>query len=248
MFSPPASSVVSSSISSHLPRPRDKPLKSGGPKESTFIRHVDQGILLIRRRFAKRETGDEFGKGAARGYDNFREASAEVEKLVDVVWVSGTPSLQVPYLLSLASLVETFIPAFPPCPKAIFRLLDKLDLAFASLIQGRDIETGDPLPGFNSVHTVTDTMKVRIKGLVGRTRITVVESMSNGDFDPEEAVDAPSESEIDTMDEDDDLEDENDDKNWQMEIAKVYERTVAELGDTLGDVQLDIEPDITDSP
>src|ERR1700759_2014287 len=55
LLSPPPSSHASSSAASALPRPRNSPLKAGGSKESSLIRYVDQGILHIQRRFAKRE-------------------------------------------------------------------------------------------------------------------------------------------------------------------------------------------------
>ena len=53
-YSPPPSSLASSNASQALPYPRSTPLKAGGTKESSFIRHVDQQILHIQRRFAKR--------------------------------------------------------------------------------------------------------------------------------------------------------------------------------------------------
>jgi len=117
-YSPPASSVASSNTAQALPHPRSTPLKSGGTKESSFIRHVDQQILHIQRRFAKRkapydgfvketdEEGrliEEVGDPATKvqlerseewhdvpGYNSFAEASRDIEELVGVIWVSGT--------------------------------------------------------------------------------------------------------------------------------------------------------------
>ena len=54
-LSPPPSSIASSSLNTALPQPRRFPLKPGGSKESSFIRYVDQKILHIQRRFAKRD-------------------------------------------------------------------------------------------------------------------------------------------------------------------------------------------------
>jgi hypothetical protein len=76
-----------------LPHPRDQPLKPGGSKQSAFIRIVDQSLLKIQRRYAKRgedaleQEGDSPG---AVGYRNFAEAAQDIEKLVDLIWVSGT--------------------------------------------------------------------------------------------------------------------------------------------------------------
>jgi len=117
-YSPSASSVASSNTAQALPHPRRTPLKSGGTKESNFIRHVDQQILYIQRRFAKRQAPsdgfvketDEEGRMIEEiddpttklqlerseewhdvpGYNSFAEAARDVEELVGVIWVSGT--------------------------------------------------------------------------------------------------------------------------------------------------------------
>jgi len=117
-YSPPPSSLASSNASQALPHPRSTPLKPGGTKESSFIRHVDQQILHIQRRFAKRtaptdgyvQETDEEGRMIeeiddpttksrlarseewhdVRGYDSFAEATRDIEELVGVIWISGT--------------------------------------------------------------------------------------------------------------------------------------------------------------
>src|ERR1700761_184162 len=88
-------------------------------------------------------------------------------------------SLQVPYLLTLASLVTQYLPSFPAAPRATFKLLSKLDLAFASLLQGRHVETGEALPGFERGKVVSGTEKVRMKSLVDQTRMTVIHVIGN---------------------------------------------------------------------
>jgi len=96
-LSPQASSHASTSaFTVALPHPRDHPLKAGGNKESTLIRVVDQNILKIQRRYAKR--GEEVRKTEtdpetdpdAMGYRGFQEAAQDIEKLVDLIWISGT--------------------------------------------------------------------------------------------------------------------------------------------------------------
>ncbi|KAF2100876.1 hypothetical protein NA57DRAFT_37069 [Rhizodiscina lignyota] len=268
LLSPPPSSHASSSAIGVLPRARAQPLRPGGPKESSLIRYVDQGILRIQRRFAKREVAEESRNVV--GYKNFKEAANDIESLIDVVWISGTPSVQIPYLLNLALLAANFLPDLPPSPKATFRLLSKLDLAFASLLQGRNVETGEPLPGFGN-RTVNGTEKVRIKSLVDRTRICVVEAMSKADAD-EDDIDEEDMTGTETEDDPDDFnmssdmenelmnrntndltEDSMDEGNasgvrepqgdWDMHVAKVYDRTVVELGDTLGGTPIGIISD-----
>ncbi|KAF2140093.1 uncharacterized protein K452DRAFT_253883 [Aplosporella prunicola CBS 121167] len=232
VLSPPPSS---STATSALPHPRSKPLKTGGNKESAFIRYVDERIRQIQRRFAKRGTGGTV-TGDVKGYDNFADASKEVDQLVDVVWVSGTPSLQIAYLISLALLINDFMAGFSPMPKALFRILDKLDHAFASLLQGRDTETGEELPGFEGGRTVNATEKVRIYSMVQNARIQVVDVMAK--YDPlAHAEENETESEMtEVMDTDVDEEFGLDDMEgaWDMQVAKVYDRTVVELGDSIG--------------
>ncbi|EMC98966.1 hypothetical protein BAUCODRAFT_386323 [Baudoinia panamericana UAMH 10762] len=244
-LSPPQSlASTTSHATSTLPHPRGTPLRAGGSKESAFIRYVDQRILHIQRRFAKRtspsaptladtdrEKADDWGDVA--GYSSMREACREIENLVDVVWVSGTPSLQVPYLINLALLLSTVIPAMPPTPRSLFRVLAKLDYCFASLIQGRDVETGESLPGFAGHKGVSGTEKVRVRSLVERTRVEVVESFKKGEFEYEDPGTEHGEGELmleggDVDEMGDDGEDSND-----MQIARVYDRTIQELGDSL---------------
>lgn len=134
------------------------------------------------------------------------------------------------------------IAVFPANPRQMFRLLGKLDHAFASLLQARDIDTGEPLPGFFGKRGVSGTEKVRIKSLVERTRVCVVETMNKGEFE-EETMDGDV-SMTDETDDDDgnlvlenpedlDIDDDLDGGNWDMQVAKVYDRTLVELGETM---------------
>lgn len=109
--SPPPSSITSPSQNpSTLPQPRAHPLKPGSAKESSFISFVDQGILNVTRRYAKRfsaQLEDRPGEkradadAAGRGYEDFGEVARELEELVDVVWVSGTRTFLCSYSCSL---------------------------------------------------------------------------------------------------------------------------------------------------
>lgn len=229
--SPPPSSIADSSIAPNvLPHPRRQPLKFGSAKETAFINHMDEGIARAQGRFAKRSSPkdpnveiDEDSVAAAGkmpGYRNFKEAGKDLEHLLELVWISGTPSLQISYLLSLALLLVSFIPAFsPPSPRTMFRVLNKMDNAFAGLLQGHDVETGNLLPGFEGRRNiVSGTEKVRIKSLVEKTRILVTEKMAeSGVVEGEEEAEG------------DDLEDE-----YDMDVARVYDRTLVEIGDELG--------------
>ncbi|KAK7718842.1 hypothetical protein SLS57_005952 [Botryosphaeria dothidea] len=239
-MTPPASSIASSSFagSTRLPAPRSKPLKTGGPKESAFIRYVDERIRQIQRRYAKRgasatmptaedaQTRGESG-GGVEGYKALREACRDVEQLVDVI----------AYLLTLADLVNEYMKGFPVSPAPLFRTLEKLDHAFASLLQGRDVETGEELPGFEGGRKVNATEKVRINSMVHYARSAVVEVMLRHDpemDDEEEEEETAGESgaEVD-MEEAEDYGINDVEGTWDMKTAKVYDRTLVELGDEL---------------
>ncbi|KAK5114002.1 hypothetical protein LTR62_003125 [Meristemomyces frigidus] len=270
ILSPSASSVRSSSTgtATSLPHPRPTPLKPGSSKESTFIRYVDQQILHIQRRFAKRTSPmtpspnqSDYAHGAqvdgdkdrstfgnswatdARGYQSMKEACTDIDDVVGVCWVSGTPSLQVPYLINLASLLSSVISGMPPAPKSLFQCLGKLDHCFASLIQGRDIETDQQLPSFFGQKVMSDTEKVRIRSLVERTRVAIVEAFKKGEFEEESGGEMQQSGDDEDVDMDTDGElvlegslsrfGEEEEDSIDMQLARVYDRTIQELGGSL---------------
>lgn len=175
-----------------------------------------------------------------------KEACKDLQALVDVVWVSGTPGLQVPYLISIGLLLGNIVQGMPATPKALFGLLGKLDFAFASLMVGRDVESGEALPGFEGggrKGVVSGTEKVRIRSLVERTRVGVVEAFKKGEFELDGEDDDDDDGDRMDLDtetdgegglilEGDDHEEEPED-SLDMQIARVYDRTMVELGDSL---------------
>ena len=190
--------------------------------------------------------------GDVKGYKSMKEACKDISDLAGVVWVSGTPSLQVPYLLNLGLVLSTIVASMPPTPKALFRVIGKLDHCFASLLQGRDVETGEALPGFEgrSLKGVSGTEKVRIRSLVERTRVSVMETFKRGEFEFEEPEEWEMEGE-ERMDEDTDMdgelvlegdgfEEDEDEDSWDMSLARVYDRAVQELGDSLEEPSIGI--------
>ena len=57
------------------------------------INYIDQHILLINRRHARKFTREAMGEGEGdreSGYENFKEVVGDLEGVLDVVWVSGT--------------------------------------------------------------------------------------------------------------------------------------------------------------
>ncbi|KAF2246696.1 hypothetical protein BU26DRAFT_521136, partial [Trematosphaeria pertusa] len=248
---PPASSVATSHHPSPLPQTRKHPLKPGGPKESELITYLDTGLARVQKRVNNRKNNRKMKKetqGDEEGYHTFSEVAKDLEGLVDVVWVSGSPNLQIPYLLGIAAMITDFLPVFGPAPRSTFRLLDKLDAAFSSLLQGRDADTGEPLPGFAHGRTISTTNKVRLKGLVERMRLMVVRKLGGDGLEDAE------EMEIDDGDLADDEEqgmvhfegfehNEEDDEWEERHIARVFERTLSELGDVLGGTPIGIITD-----
>ena len=118
-----------------------------------------------------------------------------------------------------------------------------MDVAFSSLLQGRNVENGRALPGFEGVSRgkLSTTEKVRMRGVVLRTRVAVVEIAGKGVYGGEETMSVMDSAATDTQgglttDEDvemtdlEDYNDDDDDRKWEMDVARVYERTVADLG------------------
>lgn len=106
-----------------------------------------------------------------------------------------------------------------------------MDHAFSSLLQGQDIETGERLPGFDLGRKVSTTEKVRIKSLIERTRVSVTNALSKGDFEEDDEPGTPDEEGDLILDEVED--DHANDENFDMQTAKVYDRTLVEIGTTM---------------
>ncbi len=149
-----------------------------------------------------------------------------------------TASLQIPYLLNISHEFTTWADSFAPSPIATFTVLRKLDHCFASLLSGQDIDTSEPLPGFeNGMRAgMSRTDMVRCRSVVEQTRLVVVDIMTRGEPDDEAEYQDVTESEsaaeqsvrgtgwID-----------NDDDEVHMDVARVYENTIVKLGEALGD-------------
>lgn len=135
-------------------------------------------------------------------------------------------------------LAGSFLPSYPFAPRATFRLLGKLDSVFASLLTGLGAETGLPIPGFEGGRgLVSMTEKVRIKSIAESCRVAVVEARVRGDGGEGEgeASVATDEEEEEDMAGSVDAEGFGETVGrWEMEAARVYEKTIQLLGDELG--------------
>ncbi|KHJ34642.1 putative meiotic recombination protein dmc1 [Erysiphe necator] len=211
--------TTTSSNSSTLPRPRSKPLRAGSKKEDAIRRYAEEKILHISRRFTKKfQPAEESRFGDVKGYVSFEEVAVDLGGLADVVWLSATPNLQTQYLLSIAGILITYLPAFPPVPSATLSILKKMDHAFSSLLKAEDIVTGEALPGFSGSMNVgfSKTDMVRLKGLVEETRVLVVNLMGYMELE-EDKTDPQTETSMDSF------------ENCDMDVARVYEHTIVQL-------------------
>ncbi|KAG5965113.1 hypothetical protein E4U58_002960 [Claviceps cyperi] len=166
-------SFVHSRAISTLPHPREHPLKPGSNKEDSVRRWAEETLLNTSRRYIQRNSGTD----SANAFKSMAEVCMALESIIDIHWKSGTPSD-----------FTSYVSSFPPCPGATFDLLRKLDHCFASLLCGLDIDSREALPGFENGLTVDmmTTDMVRCRGLVERTRILMVEILSNTDEDDDD--------------------------------------------------------------
>ncbi|RYP47200.1 hypothetical protein DL768_006709 [Monosporascus sp. mg162] len=181
----PAPSTASSRAAARLPAPRSRPLAPGSRKEDYARDYVSQRLLHVSRRYVKKhgipnDDGVDGGPAEVPGYDSADELCHDLEEVVDVLWFSGTPSLQIPYLINVAHALTTYLASFAPTPRPTFALLQKLDHCFASLLVGRDVKTRDPLPGFQRGlgAGLSRTDMVRLKSIADETRMLVAVVMS----------------------------------------------------------------------
>ncbi|KAL1875400.1 hypothetical protein Daus18300_003139 [Diaporthe australafricana] len=252
----PAPSGSSIHPTSGLPHPRSHPLRAGSAKEQKIRAYVDNQLMYIQRRFVKKnvvaKTGDDIV-----GYKTIGELCKDLEALLDIIWLSGTPGLQVPYLLNIANEFTEWVTKFSPQPEPLFTILNKLDYCFASLLAGQDIDTQETLPGFESGirGVITKTDMVRCKSIVEQTRVVIVDVMSK---QPDENVESDdSATEDDTEKEITEAETDTEgnfsaaessgfvDPNWEdpddelyMDVARVYEKTLVQLGEVMDQVAL----------
>lgn len=124
-------------------------------------------------------------------------------------------------------MINTYLPEYPHFqPKPTFRLLKKLDIIFASLLLGEDVESGVPLSGFEYTKNIVNTTeKVRIKSIAEASRIAVVE-MREKDVEYQDDGDDSENEWEDGIDIDESEFESYHTGLWEMEAARVYERTL----------------------
>jgi len=71
-----------------LPAPRPTPLKPGSKHETALVRFLDDGLLDISRKYTKKYTPG--------GYYDIQPMIQDLEKLVDLIWISATREFTTP--------------------------------------------------------------------------------------------------------------------------------------------------------
>ncbi|KAK0750868.1 hypothetical protein B0T18DRAFT_320271 [Schizothecium vesticola] len=227
-----------------LPHPRGHALRAGSAKEGKVRSFYKDRMEQIDRQFLQKLADD------GTGYKSMAEVCKSLDEVVNIVWLSGTPTLQIPFLLNIANEFNSLVKAFPPSPASTFALLRKLDHCFASLLQGQDLDTKETLPGFeNGLRAgMSRTDMVRCKCTVLETREVIVKVME-GKPEEEEGEEAEAEVRQLPTDEETDsdwdgpadwdkptagkIKDDEDDNPIHMDVARVYEHTLVQLGETL---------------
>ncbi|KAK4913319.1 hypothetical protein LTR66_017221, partial [Elasticomyces elasticus] len=204
-----------------LPIPRSKPIHPGSTKETDLIHFLDKRILHINARYAKRVDIEGSRYTSVPGYTSFDQVIADMDPVLDIAWMSGTITIQVAYLLNLASMICDFMPSFDFTNLAL-QLISKFDEALSTLLD--DNHKKPPAQ-------VSVTDKVRMKSIVEDTRLVTsrlaaASSESIGEH-PAEDID----------DEDDDLgpgfgqsaavavTDENHADDVVLSVGNIYEKT-----------------------
>ncbi|KAK0662069.1 hypothetical protein QBC41DRAFT_32141 [Cercophora samala] len=231
---------------SPLPHPRGHALKAGSAKEDKIRHYISDRLAHINRRLVTKP--EEETEINIHPYTSLADlCQTDLDPLINIIWLSGTPNLQIPYLLNIASDFNDWLqtPAsFSVSHKAssatIFGMLSKLDHCFASLLCGRDFITSEPLPGFFTSSALiggsgmSRTDMVRLKSTVQQTRVLIVDVLDNDDDGETSRVEELDDQ--DGEDGDDYDGDEWDDREKErmfMDVARVYENTLVKLGELL---------------
>ncbi|KAL0635876.1 hypothetical protein Q9L58_005119 [Maublancomyces gigas] len=212
MASPPP---TPSKISYHiLPPPRSSgPLKPGSRPESNLITYLDDQLLQVSRRYAKK-----YHEG---GYATVEAVAEDLERL-------------------MANSFNDYLASFPPQLKSTLSLLDTFDRCFYTLITGSSVDPSTSLSSEFSVSRMNMTEKVRLKSIIKRTRLHIVKlaekSMSTPDLPTDTDGKDDDEMDIETGDETDVDGDNQEHEEWEIEVMKVYDRSLIQIGEGLKEI------------
>lgn len=144
-----------------------------------FNNYVEDKLMHISRRYVKHMSGSE------GGYESISQLIGDLNPLIDVILYSiqSIPEGerlfgQEDYLLRISDELVEFIEGFGdhPEPACTLQVLSKLDIIFASLIDG------------NEVPQLSQTATVRLSSIVERTRVTVTNTFEGVDHDFQDGI------------------------------------------------------------
>lgn len=110
-----------------------------------------------------------------------------------------------------------------------------MDHALASLLVGKDVVSGETLPGLEEEGSgMSRTDMVRCKSIVEQTRVVVVEVMGReGEVEDEGSMATETEDEATDGGDTQMGWDEEESELHNMDVAKVYENTIVQLDEAL---------------
>lgn len=148
LLSPTPSVRSESTVSAtSLPVARSHPLQNGSAKFNALRNYLDSRIYEINSKLSK----------SFAGYTTFPEVHKDLNAAIDVLWISNTPALQVPFLITLSGLYQSALRLFPWDRSRSLELVAKLDEFFAHLLSNEQVLSG---------YTINNTDKARINSIV----------------------------------------------------------------------------------
>lgn len=107
-----------------LPIARSHPLLPGSAKFNTLRNYLDTRVYEINSKLSK----------SYAGYSTFTDVHRDLNAAIDVLWISSTPALQVPFLITLSGLFQSSLGLFPWDSIRSLELASKLDEFFAHVL------------------------------------------------------------------------------------------------------------------
>lgn len=157
LLSPTPSMVSEGSISTGvLPLARSHPLADGSAKFNALRNYLDSRIYEINSKISK----------SFAGYTTFAEVHKDLDAAVDVLWISNTPALQVPFLITLSGLFQSTLHLFTWDRSRSLQMVAKLDDFFAHLLSNGQVASGN---------AITNTDKARISSIVSTLPFSIIE-------------------------------------------------------------------------
>lgn len=220
--------IMVSQTSDFLPPQRITPLSPGSRAENNLRQYLDTQLLQISGKCIKKFMGG--------GYSSIKQVASDFDKLVDILWISGSPSLQWPYLLQIADNFNDHLASFTRQLIPTFWLLDKLDCCFYTLVTGQPVEENMILSMASQVGRLNITERVRLRSVVERTRLHMVklEDVSEIVLRPELAAESiggdARQVQVEMELQEDSLDIPDDDREaTKIEVARIYERTLVAI-------------------